>query len=64
MIKWWVAKWNKRGIEFYERLGAKVDSDGTNSIVGKSASIWPHPADQMERVVSTRCQTRGLPLFS
>ncbi len=27
MIKWWVAKWNKRGIEFYERLGAKIDSD-------------------------------------
>jgi len=27
MIKWWVAKWNKRGIEFYKRLGAKADSD-------------------------------------
>jgi GNAT superfamily N-acetyltransferase len=27
MIKWWVATWNKRGIEFYKRLGAKVDSD-------------------------------------
>jgi len=27
MIKWWVAKWNERGIEFYERLGAKIDSD-------------------------------------
>jgi GNAT superfamily N-acetyltransferase len=27
MIKWWVAKWNKRGIEFYHRLGAKIDSD-------------------------------------
>src|SRR5215471_6053046 len=27
MIKWWVAKWNKRGINFYERLGAKIDSD-------------------------------------
>ena len=27
MIKWWVAKWNTRGIEFYERLGAKIDSD-------------------------------------
>ena len=27
MIKWWVAKWNKRGIEFYKRLGAKIDSD-------------------------------------
>jgi GNAT superfamily N-acetyltransferase len=27
MIKWWVAKWNKRGIEFYKRLGAKIDND-------------------------------------
>jgi GNAT superfamily N-acetyltransferase len=27
MIKWWVAKWNKCGIEFYKRLGAKIDSD-------------------------------------
>ena len=27
MIKWWVAKWNERGLEFYERLGAKIDSD-------------------------------------
>jgi GNAT superfamily N-acetyltransferase len=27
MIKWWVAKWNKRGIEFYQRLGARIDSD-------------------------------------
>lgn len=27
MVKWWVAKWNKRGIEFYKRLGAKIDSD-------------------------------------
>ena len=27
MIKWWVARWNKRGIEFYKRLGAKIDRD-------------------------------------
>ena len=27
MIKWWVAKWNQRGIEFYEQLGAKIDPD-------------------------------------
>ena len=27
MIKWWVAKWNKRGIEFYKLLGATIDSD-------------------------------------
>lgn len=27
MIKWWVAKWNKRGIEFYQRLGARIDND-------------------------------------
>jgi GNAT superfamily N-acetyltransferase len=27
MIKWWVAKWNERGIEFYKRLGARIDSD-------------------------------------
>jgi GNAT superfamily N-acetyltransferase len=25
-IKWWVAKWNTRGIQFYTRLGAKIDS--------------------------------------
>jgi GNAT superfamily N-acetyltransferase len=27
IIKWWVAKWNKRGIEFYQRLGARIDPD-------------------------------------
>jgi GNAT superfamily N-acetyltransferase len=27
MIKWYVAKWNQSGIEFYERLGAKIDPD-------------------------------------
>jgi GNAT superfamily N-acetyltransferase len=27
MIKWYVAKWNQRGIEFYKRLGARIDSD-------------------------------------
>lgn len=27
MIKWWVAKWNERGINFYERLGARIDHD-------------------------------------
>ena len=27
MIKWWVAKWNRRGIQFYERLGARIDHD-------------------------------------
>ena len=27
MIKWWVAKWNERGIEFYKRLGASIDRD-------------------------------------
>jgi GNAT superfamily N-acetyltransferase len=27
MIKWWVAKWNTRSIEFYKRLGAKIDND-------------------------------------
>ena len=26
-IKWWVAKWNHRSIQFYERLGAKIDND-------------------------------------
>jgi GNAT superfamily N-acetyltransferase len=25
MIKWYVAKWNDRGIQFYERLGATID---------------------------------------
>jgi GNAT superfamily N-acetyltransferase len=27
MIKWWVAEWNARGIQFYKRLGAEVDED-------------------------------------
>ena len=27
MIKWWVAKWNERGIDFYERPGARIDPD-------------------------------------
>jgi GNAT superfamily N-acetyltransferase len=27
LIKWWVAKWNRRGIQFYERLGARIDPD-------------------------------------
>lgn len=27
MIKWYVAKWNQRGVEFYERLGAKIDPE-------------------------------------
>src|SRR2546422_7405076 len=26
-IKWWVAKWNMRSMEFYKRLGAKIDND-------------------------------------
>jgi GNAT superfamily N-acetyltransferase len=26
-IKWWVAKWNARGIQFYKRLGAQADED-------------------------------------
>src|SRR6266567_8422016 len=25
MIKWYVAKWNQRGVQFYERLGATID---------------------------------------
>ena len=25
MIKWYVAKWNERGIQFYKRLGATID---------------------------------------
>ena len=27
VIKWYVAKWNQRGIEFYERLGSEIDPD-------------------------------------
>lgn len=27
VIKWYVAKWNQPGIEFYERLGGKIDPD-------------------------------------
>lgn len=27
LIKWWVAKWNERGMEFYKRLGATIDSE-------------------------------------
>ena len=25
MIKWYVAKWNERSVQFYERLGATID---------------------------------------
>ena len=39
MIKWWVAKWNERGIEFYKRLGANNRQRLARiSIVGKSVS--------------------------
>jgi GNAT superfamily N-acetyltransferase len=27
VIKWWVARWNGRGMEFYRRLGATIDSE-------------------------------------
>jgi len=27
LIKWWVAKWNARGMEFYKRLGATIDNE-------------------------------------
>ena len=27
VIKWWVARWNERGMEFYKRLGATIDSE-------------------------------------
>jgi len=27
MIKWWVAKWNERGVDFYKRLGATIDNE-------------------------------------
>jgi GNAT superfamily N-acetyltransferase len=27
MIKWWVAKWNERGMDFYKRLGATIDTE-------------------------------------
>ena len=27
LIKWWVAQWNERGMEFYKRLGATIDTD-------------------------------------
>jgi GNAT superfamily N-acetyltransferase len=27
MIKWYVAKWNDRGVQFYKRLGATIDPD-------------------------------------
>src|SRR5262245_20488330 len=27
VIKWWVAKWNERGMEFYKRLGATIDDE-------------------------------------
>jgi GNAT superfamily N-acetyltransferase len=26
-IKWWVAKWNTRSIQFYQRLGGKIDEE-------------------------------------
>ena len=27
VIKWWVAQWNERGMKFYKRLGATIDTD-------------------------------------
>jgi|SRR5215475_10585987 len=27
MIKWWVANWNERGMDFYGRLGATIDTE-------------------------------------
>ena len=27
VIKWWVARWNERAMEFYKRLGATIDSE-------------------------------------
>jgi GNAT superfamily N-acetyltransferase len=27
VIKWWVAEWNERGMEFYKRLGATTDTE-------------------------------------
>ena len=27
LIKWWVARWNERGMEFYKRLGATTDNE-------------------------------------
>src|SRR5215831_14640806 len=27
MIKWWVANWNDRGMDFYKRLGATIDTE-------------------------------------
>lgn len=37
MIKWYVAKWNQPGIEFYERLGAKIDPDWHEFQMAESA---------------------------
>jgi GNAT superfamily N-acetyltransferase len=37
VIKWWVAKWNKRGIEFYKQLGAKIDNDWHEFQLSESA---------------------------
>ena len=37
LIKWYVAKWNQRGIEFYERLGAKIDPDWHEFQMSESA---------------------------
>ena len=37
VIKWWVAKWNQPGIEFYERLGAKIDPDWHEFQMAESA---------------------------
>jgi hypothetical protein len=27
VIKWWVARWNERGMEFYKGLGATIDTE-------------------------------------
>ena len=37
MIKGWVAKWNEPGIKFYQRLGARIDSDWHEFQLSKKA---------------------------
>src|SRR5205814_3685380 len=59
MIKWWVAKWNERGVKFYKRLGANIDSDWHEFQLSETHFVnWRHPKSN-----SVSCRTdRGTSL--
>ena len=62
MIKWWVAKWNERGIEFYKRLGANIDHDWLEFQMSEKAFrdlayFWVAHASRVLASASSRSRT-------